>query len=82
MEQVLNELLTGKAHGLSDVSLELIAASSEGCVQVMVELCQKFLDLLGMPAECALSMVVPILRGKGDIRNRTCYKTMNFLSMK
>ena len=36
---MLNEMNTGKAHGLSDVSLELIAASRGVGIQVMAEIC-------------------------------------------
>ena len=35
----------------------------------MAEICQKVLDGLGIPAEWAVSIVVPIVKGKGDIRN-------------
>ena len=32
-----------------------------------------------MPAEWALSMVVPIFKGKGDIRNCSCYGAVKLL---
>ena len=32
-----------------------------------------------MPAKWALSIVVPIIKGKGDIRNRSFYRAMTFL---
>ena len=35
----------------------------------MTQICQKVLEGLGMPAEWALSKVVIIFKGKGDIRN-------------
>ena len=54
--QALNEMKTGKDLGPSEVSLELIAASGGVVIQVMVEICQKGLDGLGMPAEWALSI--------------------------
>ena len=38
--QALNKMKTGKAHGPSDVSLELIAASGRVGIQVMAEICQ------------------------------------------
>ena len=31
---------------------------------------------LGMPAECGLSIVVPIFKGNGDNRNYSCYGSM------
>ena len=39
----------------------------------MAEICQKVLDVFGMPDELALGIVVPIFKGKGDIRNCSCY---------
>ena len=32
-----------------------------------------------MPVEWALSIVVPIFKGKGDIRNCCCYRAVKFL---
>ena len=37
--QALSEMKTGKAPGPSDLSLELIAASGGGGIQVMAEIC-------------------------------------------
>ena len=31
---------------------------------------------IGMPVEWALSIVVPIFKGKGDIRNCSCYRAV------
>ena len=39
----------------------------------MAEICQKVLDGYGIPAEWALSIVVPIFEGNGDIRNCSFY---------
>ena len=46
---------------------------------MIAEICQKVLDGFGMPAEWALSIVVPIFMGKGDIRNRSCYRAVKLL---
>ena len=64
---------TGKAAEPSEVSLELIAASGGVVTQVMAEICKEVLDGFGMPAEWALSIVVPIFKRKSDIRNCCCY---------
>ena len=42
-------------------------------IQVMAEICQNIPDGFGIPAEWALSIVAPIFKGKGDIRNCSCY---------
>ena len=43
------------------------------------EICQKVLDVFGMPAEWALSIVVPIFKRKGDIRNCSCCRAVKLL---
>ena len=70
---------TGKAPGPSNVSLELIDAGEGVENQVMAEICQKVLDGFGMPAEWALSIVVSIFKGMGDIRNCSCYGAVKLL---
>ena len=45
----------------------------------MADICLRFLDRFGMPAEWALSIVVPIIKGKGDIRNCSCYGAVQLL---
>ena len=45
----------------------MIAANGGVGIKVMTEICQKVLDGFGMPAELALSIVVPIFKGKGSI---------------
>ena len=42
----------------------------------MAEICQRVLDGFGMPVEWALSIVVPIVKRKGDIRNCSCYRVV------
>ena len=39
----------------------------------MAEVFLRVLDGFEMPVEWALSLVVPILKGKGDLRNCSCY---------
>ena len=73
MVQALNEMKTGNDSAPLDVSLEFAAASREVGIELMVVLCQRVLDGLGVPAEWVLSTVVPIFKGNGDIKNCTCY---------
>ena len=75
----LNEMITGKVPGPSEVSLELIAAGGRVGIHVMAEICQKVLDGFEMLAEWALSIVVPINMRKGDIRNCSCYGAVKLL---
>ena len=46
---------------------------------MMFELCQRVLDRLGMPAEWALSTLVPFFRRNGEIRNCSCYRAVKLL---
>ena len=64
MLQTSNEMKTGKAPGPLEVSLELIAASGGVGIEVKAEICKIFIDGFGMPVEWALSVVVPIFRGR------------------
>ena len=45
----------------------------------MAEICYKFFDGFGMPAEWALGIVVPIFKGKGDNMNCSCYGAVKLL---
>ena len=67
---------TGKIHGTSEVSLELITASRRVGIQVTAEMSQRVLDGFGMPVEWPLSIMVPIFKGKGDIRNCSCNRAV------
>ena len=52
-------------------------AEDERKTRVVITVCLKYVrvqDGLGMPVEWALRIVVPIFKGKGDIRNCSCYK--------
>ena len=64
--KAMGEMKAGKAAGPSEVSVEMIVASGEIGIGVMVELCRSMLDGRGMPDEWALSVVLPIFKGKGD----------------
>ena len=59
--------------------LKMTAASGDIGIDVMVELCQSVLDGRGMLDEWALSVVVPILKGKGDAMNCGAYRGVKLL---
>ena len=48
-------------------------------IQVMADTCQRLLDGFGMSVEWALSIVAPIFKGKGDIRNCSCHRAAKLL---
>ena len=49
--ETMDKMKSGKATGPSEVCVEMIVASDEIGVQVMMELCQRVLDGRGMPDE-------------------------------
>ena len=57
----------------------MITARGRVGIQVMAEICQKVIDELRMPSEWALSIVVPIIKGKVNIRNCSCYRAVKLL---
>ena len=69
----------GKAAGPSEVCAEIIFASGKVGVSVTVELCQRVLDGKGMPDEWQTSVLVPIFKGKGDVRNCNTYRGVKLL---
>ena len=77
--KAMGEMKAGKAAGPSEASVEIIAASEEIGIGVMVELCQGVLDGRGMLDEWALSVVVPIFKGKGDAMSCGAYRGVKLL---
>ena len=57
----------------------MIVLSGEIRIGVMLELCQGVLDGRGMPDEWALSVVVPIFKGKVDVMSCGAYWGVKFL---
>ena len=69
----------GKAAGPSEVCAEIISASREVRVSVMVELCQLLLDGKGMLNRWQTSVLVPIFKEKGDVRSCNTYREVKLL---
>ena len=68
-----------KAAGPSEVCAEMISASGEVEVSVMMELCQRVLDGKGMLDEWQTSVLVPIFKGKGDVGSCNTYGGVKLL---
>ena len=72
MERVLREeimeafkhLKIDKSSRLSDVHAEMILASGDARIRVLMELCQVILDEKGMPADLATSVAITIFQRK------------------
>ena len=79
MEIAIKVLKPGKSAGSSKACAEMISASGEIGVGVMMELCQRMLNGKGMPDEWQTSVLIPIFKGKGDVRNCNTYREVKLL---
>ena len=77
--EAMQKMKLGKATGPSQVSVEMIVASAEIRVKVMMELCQHVLDDRGMPDERKNSVIVPIFKSKGDVMSCGSYRGVKLL---
>ena len=78
--EAIQSMKSGMATGTSEVSVEMIVASGEIGVKVMMELCQRVLDGRGMPDEWKTSVIVPIFKGKGDVMSCGSYRGVKLLA--
>ena len=66
---------SGKATEPSEVCVELIVASGEIGVKVMMEPCHRVLDGRGMPDEWKTSVILTIFKEMGDVMDCASYST-------
>ena len=69
----------GKAPGPTEVYAEMILASGDVAIRVLMEPCHKILDGKEMPADWATSVAILIFKGKGDIMNSGMYMGVKLL---
>ena len=69
----------GKAAEPSKLCAEMISAGGEVEISVRMELCQYVLNGKGMPDEGQTNVLVPISKGKGDIRYCNVYRRVKVL---
>ena len=74
-------MITGIAPGLSDISLELIAANGGVGIDVMAEVCRIVLYGFGMSVEWAVGIVVQIFMGRVISGTVAAMELYGFLSM-
>ena len=77
--EAIQSMKSRKATGPSEVSVQMIVASGEIGVKVMMELCQSVLDDRGMPDEWKTSVIVPIFKGKSDVISCRSYRGVKLL---
>ena len=77
--ETMQTMKSEKATGPSEVRVEMIVASGEIGVKVMMELCQRILDGKEMPDEWKTSVIVPIFKGKGNVISCESYRGVKLL---
>ena len=77
--EAIQSTKSGKATGPTEVSVEMIVASGEIGVKVMMELCQHVLDGREMPDEWKTNVIVPIFKGKSDVMSCGSYRGVKLL---
>ena len=79
VREAIRKMKQGKAAGLSEVTTEMIVAGGRIAEEVILQLCQRVLDGKGISDEWKTSVVVPILKGKGDVMNCGSYRGVRLL---
>ena len=69
----------GKTAGPSEVCAQIISASEEVEIAVMMELCQRVLDRKEMPDEWQSNAQIPIFKGKSDVRSCNVHRGVKLL---
>ena len=77
--EAMQRMKSGKATAPSEVSVEMIVARGEIVVNVILELCQSVLDGIELPDEWKTSVIVPILKQKGDVMSCGSYRGVKLL---
>ena len=67
--EVFIHLLIGKAPEPTEVYSEMIVASGDVGIRVLMELCHRILDGKGMPEDWTTSDEIPLFEGKGNTMN-------------
>ena len=77
--EAMNKMKLGKAAGPSELNMDMIVASGKFGVGVLKKLCQRVLDRKDMREEWKTIVVVPIVKGKGDVMDRKAYRGVKLL---
>ena len=77
--EAFKHLNIGTAPWLSEAYAEVVLASGDVEIRVLIELCQRILDKNGMPADWSIRVAIAILKEKGDIVNCGMYRGVKLL---
>ena len=79
VEKAIKAMKLGKAAGASAVSAEHIKASGMIGTEVMMRIANRVLDGEGIPDDWKHSVLVPLYKGKGDVRDCGAYRGVKLL---
>jgi hypothetical protein len=82
MEEVMTAIKAmklGKATGVSGVAVEHIVASGMVGIEVIMKIANRVLDGEGIPEDWRQSVLVPLYKGKGDVRDCGAYRGVKLL---
>ena len=72
-------LTIGKVPGPTEAYTEMILASGDVGITVVIELCHRILDRKGLPDDWSTSVVITIFKGKGHIMNCGMHRGVRLL---
>jgi predicted GNAT family acetyltransferase len=79
VKKAVNDLKYGKAGGISGVVAEHIRGSADVGVEVLTKICNDMLDGGEMPEEWRNSTLVPLYKGKGNVKECGSYRGVKLL---
>ena len=77
--EAIKSMKSRKGIGPYEASVEIIVASGEIRVKLMMELCQRVLDGRGMSDEWKTSVIVSIFKEQGDVMSCGSYRGVKLL---
>ena len=78
-EKAVKSMKLGKAAGVSEVAAEHILASGMIGIEVITAIANRMLDGEGIPDDWRHSVLVPLYKGKGDVRDCGAYRGVKLL---
>ena len=79
VENAVKAMKSGKASGVSEVAAEHIKASGMVGIEVLTEIANRLIEGEGIPDDWRQSVLVPLYKGKGDVRDCGAYRGVKLL---
>ena len=79
VKAALHDMKRGKAYGISGVCAEFMVGSGEVGIEALTHICNEVLKGDSMPLDWKDSVLVPLYKGKGDVRECGSYRGVKLL---